>query len=103
MVCFLGIITSRIKIKCLSVWFGSGVSPKVSFTIEGLSPDAVAVRLEDEFGVLSRPGLQCAPAAHRHLGTFPEGTIRLSPGWQNTSHDIQVAIRGVHAVAKKSG
>jgi cysteine desulfurase family protein len=71
----------------------------VSFTIDGFSPDEVAVRLENEFGVLCRPGLQCSPVAHRHLGTFPAGTVRLSPGWQNTSPQMEVAIRGVHSIA----
>jgi len=71
----------------------------VSFTVEGMSPDEVAARLEDEHNVLSRPGLQCSPAAHRHLGTFPSGTVRLSPGWKNTSDDIQAALRGIHAIA----
>jgi cysteine desulfurase family protein len=71
----------------------------VSFTIDGLSPDEVAVRLENEFGVLCRPGLQCSPVAHHHLGTFPAGTVRLSPGWQNTSQQIDAAIRGVHRIA----
>ncbi|OHB69885.1 MAG: hypothetical protein A2V70_02355 [Planctomycetes bacterium RBG_13_63_9] len=72
----------------------------VSLTIPGLKPDEIAARLEMEYGVLCRPGLQCAPAAHRHLGTFPAGTVRLSPGWRNTAADVEVALRGIHSVAK---
>jgi len=71
-----------------------------SFTIDGLRADEVAVRLEERNRVLCRPGLQCAPAAHRHLGTFPGGTVRISPGWRNTFEDVETAIRGVHAVAQ---
>ncbi len=67
-----------------------------SFTIDGLRPDEIATRLEQQYGVLCRPGLQCAPAAHRHLGTFPDGTVRLSPGWSNTREDIEIAVRAIH-------
>ena len=32
-----------------------------------------AFRLEQEFGILTRCGLHCAPSAHKTLGTFPQG------------------------------
>ena len=70
----------------------------VSFTVDHLRPEQVAVRLEQEYGVLCRPGLHCAPNAHRHLGTFPHGTVRLSPGWGNTEKDIETAILGVKTI-----
>lgn len=70
----------------------------VSFTVAGLSPDRVAVRLEAECGVLCRPGLQCAPMAHRHLGTFPQGTVRLSPGWGTCDEDVEAVLRGVRRI-----
>ncbi len=74
----------------------------VSFTVEGMLPDEVASRFEAEHGILCRPGLQCAPAAHRHLGTFPEGTVRLSPGFGNTDEDIARAVGAARAVASAS-
>ncbi len=70
------------------------------FTLDGLPPDQVALRLEREHGVCCRPGLQCAPAAHRHLGTLPGGTVRLSPGWGNTEDEIEVVVRAVSAIAR---
>jgi cysteine desulfurase family protein len=77
----------------------NGTALCVSFRIAGLGPEEVAVRLEREFGILCRPGLHCAPAAHQHLGTFPEGTVRLSPGWGNTPDDIAAAVRAVEHIA----
>jgi cysteine desulfurase/selenocysteine lyase len=74
----------------------------VSFTHEGLSPDEVARRLERGYGVCCRPGLQCAPAAHHHLGTFPAGTVRLSPGWGNTDENVETVVRAVYEMADKS-
>ena len=34
-----------------------------------------------EHGVSVRTGLQCAPLAHKFLGTYPAGTIRFSVGY----------------------
>ena len=52
-------------------------------------------RLEREHGVLTRCGLHCAPAAHRSLGSFPEGSVRFSIGWANTEADIDAALEAI--------
>ncbi len=44
--------------------------------------------LDQAFDIAVRPGLHCAPAAHRASGTFPDGTVRVSPGPFNTEADI---------------
>ncbi len=72
----------------------------VSFRVDGCDPDEVAVILERDFSILCRPGLHCAPAAHQHLGTFPEGTIRLSPGWGNSTDQVDDALRAVEAIVR---
>jgi cysteine desulfurase family protein len=77
-----------------------GTALCVSFCVEGYRPEQVALRLERKFGVLGRPGLHCAPAAHRQLGTLPHGTMRLSPGWGNSEADIDVASQAVARIAR---
>ena len=72
----------------------------LSFNIAGLSPSEGAFRLEKEFGILSRPGLHCAPAAHRTLGTFPAGTIRFALSVFNREEEIETAIEAVSHVSK---
>jgi cysteine desulfurase / selenocysteine lyase len=79
-----------------------GTALCVSFTVDHLSPDRIAHRLEREYGILSRPGVQCAPAAHRHLGTLPAGTVRFSPGWANGADQMEAAVRAVHEILKSS-
>ena len=71
------------------------------FSLDFLGQDnaAAAARLEEEFGILTRCGLHCAPNAHRTLGTFPRGTVRLSFGWFNTAEDADAALRAVRAVS----
>ncbi|UCB44070.1 MAG: aminotransferase class V-fold PLP-dependent enzyme [Dehalococcoidales bacterium] len=72
----------------------------VSFTVTGKSVSEIALRLDEEYGVLSRVGLHCTPAAHKTLGTFPEGTVRLAPGIFTTVSDIQEATQAVAKVIK---
>jgi len=71
----------------------------LSFTLEGLDPATVGFRLDDEFDIGVRVGLHCAPEAHRTIGTFPEGTIRVSPGWFNTADDIDRLLAAVRVLA----
>ncbi len=58
-----------------------------------------ASRLEQEYGILTRCGLHCAPTAHRTLGTFPQGTVRFSPGFYTTADEISRAVRAVKEIA----
>ena len=39
-------------------------------------------------GICVRSGLHCAPLAHKHIKTAPEGTVRFSVGYFTTSEDI---------------
>jgi selenocysteine lyase/cysteine desulfurase len=60
----------------------------LSFTIDGTDSSALAFELDRRFDIAVRAGLHCAPRAHKTLGTFPGGTIRMSPGWFTTREDI---------------
>ncbi len=55
--------------------------PVISLTLDTLSPSEAGFALDEDFGILTRVGLHCSPSAHRSIGTFPTGTIRLSPGF----------------------
>jgi selenocysteine lyase/cysteine desulfurase len=73
----------------------------LSFNVAHLSPSNGASRLEKEFGILCRPGLHCAPAAHHTIGTFPEGTIRFGLSAFNAEEEIEAAIQAVSLISKK--
>ncbi|MDE7261031.1 MAG: aminotransferase class V-fold PLP-dependent enzyme [Oscillospiraceae bacterium] len=64
---------------------------------------AVSWLLEEEYGILTRCGLHCAPSAHRTLGTFPQGTVRFSPGWFTTPEEIDRAAAAVRELAREAG
>lgn len=70
-----------------------------SLDFPGKDNAEIAARLEEEFGILTRCGLHCAPNAHRTLSTFPRGTVRLSLGWFNTEADIDRALQAIKALS----
>jgi cysteine desulfurase/selenocysteine lyase len=72
----------------------------VSLSLEGWEPVDVAAVLDSSFGIAVRSGLHCAPQAHRTLGTYPRGTVRLSPGCFTTDDDVD---QGLAALRKLSG
>ncbi|MFH2074115.1 MAG: aminotransferase class V-fold PLP-dependent enzyme [Pseudomonadota bacterium] len=72
----------------------------ISFTVAGKHVSDIGLRLDEEYGVLSRVGLHCAPAAHKTIGSFPEGTVRLAPGVFTTVSDIQEAIQAISKVVR---
>ncbi len=72
----------------------------VSLNIQGLPPSEVALRLDREFGIYVRPGLHCAPLAHRTLGTLPQGTVRFSFNFMNRIDEVDKAARAVLQIAE---
>ncbi len=71
----------------------------VSFTMENIMPSEVSYILDKEYNIFSRPGLQCAPSAHRTIGSFPEGTVRFSFGIFTTGDEIKTAIHAIENIA----
>lgn len=59
----------------------------VSVLIEGL-PSDTASSIFAEQNIAVRSGLQCAPLAHKTLGTFPSGTVRFSCGYFTSEEDF---------------
>ena len=73
--------------------------PIVSFTVAGKRVSEIGLRLDEEYGILCRVGLHCSPAAHRTIGTFPQGTVRLAAGLFTTREEILRTVDAVKAVA----
>ncbi|PKN13441.1 MAG: cysteine desulfurase [Deltaproteobacteria bacterium HGW-Deltaproteobacteria-4] len=106
------------EIKCMSrllaglaalpdlVLYGPGDAAQcggvLSFNIKGLDPSTVAFRLDQEFSICVRAGLHCAPDAHRAIGTYPVGTVRVSPGMMNSPEEIEEFIAAVATISSKN-
>lgn len=71
--------------------------PVVAFTSSRCAPGHIALRLRER-GVLVSGGHQCAPEAHRSLGTDPDGVVRCSFGAGNTAADVHALIEALRSV-----
>lgn len=97
---FLGGIRKIPQIRIIGKQTVTGRTGVVS--IQTLSKDLAqaAWELDEQYGIMTRTGLHCAPFAHKTLGTFPVGTIRFSFGWWNTHQEIDAALQALSAIAK---
>ncbi|MBH1939652.1 aminotransferase class V-fold PLP-dependent enzyme [Mobilitalea sibirica] len=73
----------------------------VSFNIKGMASSEVGLRLDEEYDILCRIGLHCAPMAHKTIGTFPNGTVRFGISYFNTNDDIKRAIEAVAGLSQE--
>ncbi len=73
----------------------------VSFTVDGTDIGELAAWLDRDRGICVRAGLHCAPAAHRRLGTFPSGTLRVGIGPFNTASDVEALVDAVGSAARR--
>ncbi|MEE8413698.1 MAG: aminotransferase class V-fold PLP-dependent enzyme [Dehalococcoidales bacterium] len=74
--------------------------PIISFTAGGAEPGEMAAILDQAFDIKVRAGLHCAPAAHKTMGTFPRGTLRLSPGYFNTPEEIDFTLQAIKKIVR---
>ena len=70
----------------------------ISFNLGSADSGLVADQL-DQMQIAVRAGLHCAPFMHRHLGSFTQGTVRMSVGFFNTKAAVREALRAVETVA----
>lgn len=75
-------------------------SSVVLFNLDGLDPATVGDRLDSDFGIAARVGLHCAPDAHKTIGTYPTGGVRISPGYFNNVEEIDRTLDALSIIAK---
>lgn len=64
----------------------------LSFNIDQRDPAEVGFLLDHHYHIAVRVGLHCSPDAHRTIGAFPQGTVRVSPGYFNTIEEIDCLL-----------
>lgn len=70
----------------------------VSISTPTKDSSELAYTLDSKYNILTRVGLHCAPAAHKTLGSYPEGTIRFSFGYSNTKSDVEAVINALEEI-----
>lgn len=85
--------------------YGSGDASRqtatVSFNLQNMDPSEASLLLDENYGILCRVGLHCAPIAHKTIGTFPGGTIRFGLGYFNTLREVNQALNAVEELSKR--
>ena len=71
----------------------------ISFNYKNIDPAEIGFFLE-EHGIKTRCGLHCAPFAHKTIGSFPKGTIRLSLSYFNTIEEIDYTLSVINKLNK---
>ena len=72
----------------------------LSFVVRQRDSAEIAFLLDHHYNIAVRPGLHCSGDAHRSIGTFPHGTVRVSPGYFNTSADIDCLSRALTEIVR---
>ncbi|MCF8008941.1 MAG: aminotransferase class V-fold PLP-dependent enzyme [Halanaerobiales bacterium] len=89
---FLAGLKSIKSIKVHGTLDSSKKVPTVGLSVEDYDIGELGYRLFNEYKIMVRSGLHCAPLAHKAIGTFPEGTLRFSIGWKNTKKEIEYTL-----------
>lgn len=72
--------------------------PLLSFNLGERASEETAALL-DRAGIAVRAGLHCAPAAHRHFGTLPGGTVRVAPSPFTRPEELQKLSQIVNKIS----
>lgn len=72
--------------------------PVISFNSSLIDNSELGYLLDSQFGIMCRTGLHCAPLAHKTIGTFPKGTIRVSFNIFNDNKDVDYLLTSLNKI-----
>ena len=73
----------------------------MSLNIREEDSSEISYVLDEEYDIAVRPGLHCAPLAHKTIGTFEQGVVRFSFGPYNTHEEIEFAVKALREIARE--
>ena len=74
--------------------------PVFAFNVKNIDNGILADELS-RLGFETRPGLHCAPIAHKTLNTFPQGALRVSPGYFTSIDEIDAFFAALITAIKR--
>lgn len=69
--------------------------------IRGIDSSEVAFMLDNKYHIAVRPGLHCAPLAHKTIGTQSIGAVRFSVGPFTKKEEIIYAVNSLNEISKE--
>jgi selenocysteine lyase/cysteine desulfurase len=73
--------------------------PIFCFNVHGFEPSDLGYILRNSFDIIVRSGLHCAPLIHKALGTYPNGSVRVSPSYFTTFDEIDQFIQAIKQIS----
>ena len=77
---------------------GKNITTCVSINMKSLDSSELGYLLEDN-NIKTRCGLHCSPLAHKTIGTYPNGTVRLSISYFNTKEEIDYTLKTLNKIS----
>lgn len=74
----------------------------VPINIKDMDSSELGYILSEDYDIYIRPGLHCAPLAHKSIGTTDVGAARFSFGYFNTVEEVHEAVRILKEIAKEN-
>lgn len=74
--------------------------PVISLVAPDYDVGELGGQLYQQFGIITRCGLHCAPLAHQTIGTFPNGSIRFSFGYQTSIAELDYTLAALTQLLK---
>ena len=66
--------------------------------IRGVGAEEVTSVLSSKYGIAVRGGYHCAGLAHKTIGTWDEGAVRISAGPFNTRKDMEKLVDAIKEI-----
>ena len=95
-------LTELKKIPEVEVYGSDKRGPVVTLNIKGIDSGDLAAYLDEEYGILVRGGLHCAPKIHETIGNGENGGVRFSFGFFNTDEEIEYAIKALKEIVTEN-
>ncbi len=79
--------------------YGRGDGGVVGFNVRGIPPSEVGKSLAEK-GICTRVGYHCAPLAHRSMGSFENGSVRVSFSCMNSLREVKTLLHTLAGLKK---
>lgn len=73
----------------------------VSLNIRDMDSSMVGLRLQEDFGIITRCGGHCAPLYHEAMGTREQGMVRFSFSYHNKEEEVDRALEAINEISSK--
>lgn len=70
----------------------------VSCIFNNHTPEVVSFKLDQNYGIMTRAGLHCAPLAHETAGTLESGALRLSLNYFQTESEVRTLLSALEEI-----